>query len=123
MFERIPLEQLEVGMNVVVAHPLYYGWHKYTGLTSYKLYTISRITPKKTKVICGDKEFFTKDTIFYFPCVEMNMENRKVDAFVKIQKIVREIETTPIVDFIGTVEEMEETVRVANRFLSFRKKS
>lgn len=122
MIERIPPEQLKVGMNVVVAYPLYYGWHQHTGLVSYKPYTISRITPKKTKVICGDREFFTKDTVFYVPCEEMNVENRRVRAFVKIQDFEREIETTSPVKFIGTVEEMEEAVRVADTFLSFRKK-
>ena len=122
MIERIPLEQLKVGMNVVVSYPLYYGWHQSTGLVSYKSYIISRITPKKTKVICGDKEFFTKDTVFYFPCEEMYVENRRVAAFVKIQKFVREIETTSPGKFIGNVEEMEKAVRVADTFLSFRKK-
>lgn len=73
-FQKILPEQLEIGMRIVVAEPFYYGWHSRTGLTRYRHYTISRITPKRTKIICGDDEFLIKDTVFYVPHEEMDVE-------------------------------------------------
>ena len=64
-FKKISPEQLEVGMKITVQHPILYGWCSYTSLTRYDMYIISRITPKRTKVVCGDAEFLIKDTIFY----------------------------------------------------------
>lgn len=120
-FQKIPPEQLEVGMKVVVAYPVYHGWHSYTGLTEYDYYTISRITPKKTKVVCGDDEFLTKDTTFYAPHEEMSVENRRVKAFINIRDFMRELDRTSPTKFIGTVDEMEEAVKMAKTFLTYCK--
>lgn len=120
-FKKISPEQLEVGMKVAVAYPVCYGWFSYTGLIRYDYYTISRITPKKTKVVCGDDEFLTKDTTFYEPCDEMSMENRRVKAFASIRDSMRELEKISPIKFIGTLNEMEETARSAKAFLSRHK--
>lgn len=117
-FKRISPEQLEVGMKVAVAYPVYYGWHSYTGLIRYVYYTISRITPKKTKVVCGDAEFITKNTIFYEPCEQMYMENRRVKAFVSIMDGMEELEKISPTKFIGALEEMEETEKLVKALLS-----
>lgn len=120
-FQKISPEQLEVGTKVAVAYPFYYGWHLYTGLVKYNYYTISRITPKRTKVICGDNEFLTKDTTFYVPHEEMSVENRRVKAFIRIQDFMRELERTSPTKFIGTLNEMEEAVKMAEAFLTYSK--
>lgn len=120
--KKISPEQLEVGMKVAVAYPVYHGWHSYTGLIKYDYYTISRITPKKTKVVCGDDEFLTKDTTFYFPHEEMSVENRRVNAFINIQNFMQEIDRTSPTNFIGTVDEMEDAVKTAKAFLTYRRK-
>ncbi len=120
-FQKITPEQLEVGMKVAIAYPLYYGWHSYAGLIEYNYYTISRITPKRTKVICDDTEFMVKDTTFYIPCEEMSVENRRIDAFIHIQDFMRELDRTSPTNFIGTVDEMEEAVKTAKAFLTYRK--
>lgn len=120
-FQKILPEQLKVGMRVVVAEPFYYGWHSRTGLTRYRYYTISRITPKRTKIICNDNEFLIKDTIFYVPHEEMSLENRRTDAFIRIQKLIHELENTVPTRFIGTVDEMENCVKIAEELLACRK--
>lgn len=121
-FKKISPEQLEVGMKVAVAYPVCYGWCSYTGLIEYDYYTISRITPKKIKVVCGDDEFLTKDTTFYVPHEEMSVENRRVEAFINIQEFMRELDRTSPTNFIGTVDEMEEAAKTAKAFLTYRKK-
>ena len=117
-FKKISPEQLEVGMKITVQHPIHYGWHSYTGLTRYDMYVISRITPKRTKVVCGNAEFLTKDTIFYEPCEQMYMENRRVNSFVNIRDGMGELEKISPTKFIGTLEEMEETERLVKALLS-----
>lgn len=115
--KKISPEQLEVGMKIAVKHPIRYGW-KYTGLTQYDMYIISRITPKRTKVVCGDAEFTTKNTIFYEPCEQMYMENRRVKAFVSIMDGIDELEEISPSKFIGALEKMEETERLVKALLS-----
>lgn len=117
-FKKISPEQLEVGMKIAVQHPILYGWCSYTSLTRYDMYIISRITPKRTKVVCGDAEFLIKDTIFYEPCEQMYMENRRVKAFVSIRDGMWELEKISPTKFIGTLEEMEETERLVKALLS-----
>lgn len=117
-FKKISPEQLEVGMKITVQHPIHYGWHVYTGLTRYDTYIISRITPKRTKVVCGDAEFITKNTIFYEPCEQMYMENRRVKAFVSIMDGMEELEKISPTKFIGALEEMEETEKLVKALLS-----
>lgn len=116
-FKKISPEQLEVGMKIAVKHPIRYGW-KYTGLTQYDMYIISRITPKRTKVVCGDAEFLTKDIVFYEPCEQMDMENRRVKSFVSIMDNMEELEKIPPTKFVVTLEEMEETERLVKALLS-----
>ena len=120
-FERISPEQLEVGMEIAIAYPINYGWYFNTGLVKYNYHTISRITPKRTKVVCGDNEFLMKDTTFYIPHEEMNVENRRVTAFIHIRKFMTELEKTSPTKFIGTVDEMEEAAKAAKAFLAYRK--
>lgn len=115
--KKISPEQLEVGMKIAVKHSIRYGW-KYTGLTQYDMYIISRITPKRTKVVCGDAEFTTKNTIFYEPCEQMYMENRRVKAFVSIMDGIDELEEISPSKFIGALEKMEETERLVKALLS-----
>ncbi len=117
-FKKISPEKLEVGMKIAVQYPIQYGWYSYTGLTRYDMYIVSRITPKRTKVVCGDTEFLVKDTTFYEPCEEMSMENRRVKAFASISDSMRELEKISPISFIGTLDEMEETARSAKAFLS-----
>lgn len=50
----IPAADLKPGMRVCVPRKITYGWNNYTGLTYYRPFTIKRVTPKKTKVICED---------------------------------------------------------------------
>nr|DAF86372.1 MAG TPA: hypothetical protein [Siphoviridae sp. ctmxA102]DAU77877.1 MAG TPA: hypothetical protein [Ackermannviridae sp.] len=116
--KKISTEQLEVGMKIAVQHPFRYGWNLYTGLTQYDMYIISRITPKRTKVVCGDAEFITKNTIFYEPCEQMYLENRRVKAFVSIMDGMWELETISPTKFICALEEMEETERLVKTLLS-----
>ena len=120
-FEKISPEKLEVGMKIAVQHPICYGWHSYTGLTRYDMYIVSRITPKRTKVVCDDAEFIVKDTTFYKPCEEMSTENGRVEAFASIRDSMRELEKISPINFIGTLDEMKETARSAKAFLSRRK--
>ena len=117
-FKKISPEKLEVGMKIALPYPIRCGWYSYTGLTRYHMYVISRITPKRTKVVCGDTEFLTKDTIFYEPCEQMYMENRRVNSFVNIRDSIRELEKISPIAFIGTLEEMEETERLVKALLS-----
>lgn len=64
----IPINDLKPGVQVCIQRNITYGWNVYTGLTLYKPYTIKRVTPKKTKVICEDgTEFYTKETAFLLP--------------------------------------------------------
>ena len=77
---------------------------------------------KKTKVVCGDDEFLTKDTTFYVPHEEMSVENRRVEAFINIRDFIRELDRTSPTNFIGTVDEMEEAAKTAKAFLTYHKK-
>ena len=120
-FKKISPGQLEVGMKVAVAYPVCYGWHSYTGLIGYNYYTISRITPKKTKVVCGDDEFLTKDTTFYVPHEEMSVENLRVKSFASIRDNLAKLEKISPTKFIGALEEMEETERLVKALLSRHK--
>ena len=116
--KKISPEQLEVGTKIAVQHPIRYMWHLYTGLTRYDMYIISRITPKRTKVVCGDAEFITKNTIFYAPCEQMYTENRRVKAFVSIMDGMEELEKISPTKFIGALEEMEEAEKLVKVLLS-----
>lgn len=86
----IPAADLKPGMRVCVPRKITYGWNNYIGLTYYRPFTIKRVTPKKTKVVCEDgTEFFTKETVFLTPVHEMNIENERANLFQKMGKISR----------------------------------
>ena len=77
-------------MRVCVPRKITYGWNNYTGLTYYRPFTIKRVTPKKTKVVCEDgTEFFTKETVFLTPVHEMNIENERANLFQKMGATLR----------------------------------
>lgn len=113
----IPPEQLEVGMSVAVLIPFKYGWNAYTGLTKYDIFNISRITPKKTKVFCDETEYLTRNTTFYVPTPEMDMENRRVKEFISILQSKTTLEQCSAKRFIDTLENMEKTAELFKRVL------
>ncbi|MGM9667235.1 MAG: hypothetical protein ACI3XN_04190 [Eubacteriales bacterium] len=108
--EVIKKNDLSDGMRVAIATPITAGWGSYTGLIQYTIKTISRVTPMKTKVVCDDgKEYATKNTVFYNPCEEMVVENRRVVAFISMVKSIRFLYEAPQKHLVGSVEQMEAT--------------
>lgn len=118
--EPIPTDELEPGMRVCVPRSVTYGWHQNTGLTIYKSRTIKRVTPKKTKVICEDgSEYFIKETIFLRPVHEMNIENDRAGCFFQICKTVSDLGRQPIINYVGSYEDMKEAAKQLAAFYEF----
>lgn len=118
--EPIPTDELEPGMRVCVPRSVTYGWNQNTGLTIYKLRTIKRVTPKKTKVICEDgSEYFAKETIFLRPVHEMNIENDRAGCFFQICKTVSDLGRQPIINYVGSYEDMKEAAKQLAAFYEF----
>lgn len=116
----IPINDLKPGMQVCIPRNITYGWNVYTGLTLYKPYTIKRVTPKKTKVICEDgTEFYTKETAFLLPVPEMNIENERVFLFQKIGKIITALDRSSCKTYISSYEEMKEAADHLTAFYDF----
>ena len=115
-----PAADLKPGMRVCVPRKITYGWNNYTGLTYYRPFTIKRVTPKKTKVVCEDgTEFFTKETVFLTPVREMNIENERANLFQKMGKIITALDRASCRSYIGSYEEMKEAADHLAAFYDF----
>jgi hypothetical protein len=116
----VPISDLKPGVRVCVPKNIEHGWNRYTGLTFYQPYTIERVTPKKTKVICEDgTEFYTKDTVFLMPVREMNIENEKVVLFRKMCKVITDLDSISCRAYVASREEMKEAVDHLSAFYDF----
>lgn len=122
VLSKIPPEQLTAGMEVAIAVPFKYGWSQYTGMTRYHIFTISKITPKRTKVICGANEYLVSRTIFYVPNEEMEGENRRINAFMHMLKYLSILGNITPTTFIDTAENMEKTVKLLEEIVVRGKK-
>lgn len=116
----IPVSDLVPEARVCVPRNIIYGWNKPTGLNIYKPYTIKRVTPKKTKVVCDDgTEFLTKDVVFLMPVKEMNTENERVSLYFEMKKIIDTLHNISCQSLISSHEEMKEAVNHLNAFYDY----
>lgn len=116
----IPVSGLAPGVMVCVSRSITFGWAVPTGLRIYKPYTIKRITPKKTKVVCDDgTEFLTKDTVFLMPVEEMNLENERASLYLEMDKIICALHSTSKLCFISSLEEMQDAAYHLNAFYAY----
>lgn len=89
--EVIPVADLRVGMKVCVRSIITYGWRQDTTLNFYHSYLISRITPKRTKIVCEDgTEFNSRETTFLKYVPEMGSENYRVKLYRRMRKMIDE---------------------------------
>ena len=71
--KKIEIKDMKVGDEIAVAYSLNIGWGKRYRYPIWKIETVKRITPKKTKVVTevdGNMREYTKDTIFAIPSDE-----------------------------------------------------
>ena len=76
-FETLNLEDLKVGDTVAIQEPTIYGWGGFVGY-SYVILTISKITPKKTKMCFKNswREINQRFHIFYKVTPEIKRESK-----------------------------------------------
>lgn len=119
-YVRVFPREIEVGMILAVPETITHGWGESTGLTHYRIFKVTRVTPQRTKVVSGDKVFDARKTIFYAACDEMLQENRRVSAYARVCDFFSGMRKMSPVDFVSNLEQMERTVEIIAEFLNQR---
>lgn len=122
--EVIPVADLRVGMKVCVRSIITYGWRQDTTLNFYHSYLISRITPKRTKIVCEDgTEFNSRETTFLKYVPEMGSENYRVELYRRMRKMIDEFSGYSGPDFVSSESEMREAVKNLHAVQAFLEKN
>lgn len=120
----IPVTDLRVGMKVCVRSIIAYGWRQDTTLNFYHSYVISRITPKRTKIVCEDySEFNSRETTFLKYVPEMDSENYRVKLYRRMRKMIDEFSGYSGPDFVSSESEMREAVKNLHAVRAFLEKN
>lgn len=77
--KKIQIKDMRVNDTIAVAYSLNIGWNRRYRYPIWRVETIKRITPKKTKVVT-DRGEYTKDTIFAIPSDETERQTSVTKA-------------------------------------------
>lgn len=117
---RVFPREIEVGMTLAVRETITRSWGVSTGLTRYRIFKVTRVTPQRIKIASGDEVFDTRKTIFYVANDEMLDENLRVSMYRRVCKFFSEMEKLSPVDFVSDLEQMERTVELIDELLNQR---
>lgn len=84
--ERVFIEDLNVGDKILVPFDTRWGWSNFRYPT-YKEATVTRITPKKTKVITNLCEC-DKHKPLYRPCEELIRQTEVAESYMRIMNTI-----------------------------------
>lgn len=122
--EVIPVTDLRVEMKVCVRSIITYGWRQDTTLNFYHSYVISRITPKRTKIVCEDgTEFNSRETTFLKYVPEMDSENYRVKLYRRMLRMIDKFSQFSGPDFVSSESEMREAVKNLHAVQAFLEKN
>lgn len=84
--ERVEIKDLDVGDKILVPFDTRWGWSNFRYHT-YKEATVTRITPKKTKVITNLCEC-DKYKALYKPCEELIRQTEVAESYMRIMNTI-----------------------------------